>query len=210
MKAAIFDLDGTLINSSKDLALAMNNSLTSLGFSKKDSKELINYVGEGLNTFIKLSFKTNDNDLIEKAKATFADFYSKNLTVYTSTYDGVIETLTFLKNKGLLLFVISNKPSLFVKSLCTHFEMNHFFSEIFGAEDLTELKPDPTSINKIIEQYHLSRGEVMIVGDHHTDIEAGNLARITTVFCKYGLGQVRQKNHVDHFIEKFSDLKNLV
>jgi phosphoglycolate phosphatase len=141
-KLLIFDLDGTLINSALDLALAVNYMLERLE-QETFSEEIIHgWVGNGALTLVKRALsgaRTVDENLndayIEKALKIFLDYYEKNLCNATVPYPGVISTLHSLKEKYTLA-IVTNKPFAFVSPILKGLEMDDLFALILGGDSL--------------------------------------------------------------------------
>ncbi len=106
-------------------------------------------------------------------------------------------------------FIFSNKPDEFIGAILDNLGVAHFFDEVIGQYRFPEIKPNPRAIRYLMERYDLGKDDVMIVGDHSTDIEAGKNAGIRSVFCSYGLGRLNGLK-ADRVIGKFGELLDLV
>jgi len=210
IKALIFDLDGTLIDSSKDLAAAMNHTLSSLGYKEKKQKTLASYIGDGLDIFLGRAFETDDKKLIAVAKPIFQKHYSENTVKHTYLFENVKETLEQFHTAGKLLFIFSNKPQDFIRPILDHFGISHCFTEMIGQYQFKNIKPHPEAIHYLLGKYKLDPSTTLMVGDNHTDIEAGHNAGIKTVFCSFGMGTRSEKVKADYEIGKFDELAAIV
>jgi phosphoglycolate phosphatase len=204
--AIIYDLDGTLIDSSHDLSAAMNHALKSLGYQEKSVRLLTSYVGEGLDVFLSRAFETTDPETISRAKKIFQEYYSKNTVVHTRLYDQVAETLAYLHSRGVRQFIISNKPHNFIAPILEHFGISLYFDEIVGQYQFKNIKPHPEAILYLMEKHGLRADSTLMVGDNHTDIEAGHNAGIRTAFCRFGLGTESKNVKADYTLTSFSGL----
>jgi len=189
IRCVVFDLDGTLADTSGDLAVAMNHVLRTFKKPEKPSGLLTSYIGDGLETYLSRAFDTDDKDVIARAKPVYLEYYRSHLVVETRLYPGVAETLESLKEKGISCFVLSNKPEEFIKPIVERLGVAGFFTESFGQYRFERNKPDPQGLNYIMDKYGFARDETIIVGDNHTDIEAARNAGVRSVFCSFGLGE---------------------
>lgn len=203
--AFIFDFDGTLVDSRADLATSMNYSLKKLGYPEKSFETLVSYIGGGRDEFIGLAFETDDSDLKERALGIFNKHYSEHCTDQTYLYPKAESVLNQLKEKSQL-FILSNKPVSFIRPILNHFSLTDCFQEILGQYSLASVKPDPEGILHIIEKYKLKPERTYMIGDHHTDMEAGKNAGIQTIYCQYGFGSPSNTADPDHSISGLEEM----
>ena len=149
-KCFVFDLDGTLINSIKDLATAMNYSLNKNGLKEYKIEEYYDFVGNGIKMLCKfaLNKQNNFNDvLLKNVYSDFKNFYSDNCCNYSFVYEGIYELLHILKEEGFILGVFSNKKEEMVRKIINHYFENTF-DFILGETSNYLRKPNP---NQLIE-----------------------------------------------------------
>ncbi len=192
-KLLIFDLDGTLIDSSGDLALSVNHTLKTLNLPTYDIETIHHWVGNGAETLVKRALSgsiTIDTSLEESywknALKILLDFYSKNLTVETVTYPNVITTLKTLKEQGYKLAIVTNKPFLFVEPILKEFGLNDLFEVILGGDSLDEKKPNPLPLLYVCQKLDISPSKSVMIGDSKNDILAGKSANIDSIGVTYG------------------------
>ena len=192
-KLLIFDLDGTLIDSSGDLALAVNHTLKTLNLPTYDINTIHHWVGNGAEILIKRALsgsKTIDTTLEEKywreALKIFLDFYSKNLTVATVTYPNVLTTLKTLKKRGYRLAIVTNKPYIFIEPILEKLGLSNFFELILGGDSLEKKKPDPMPLLYICQKLNISPNESVMIGDSKNDILASKSANMDSIGVTYG------------------------
>ena len=180
----IFDLDGTLIDSSQDIALAVNVALQSLGLHPWPVSEIKKMIGHGARELVKraLSYK---EDHFKAAFKAFSDHYSKNLLTHTRLYPGAKEVLQKLKTKKMA--VLSNKRQSFCDPIIDGLSVRSYFQWVYGGDRLHEKKPSPVPIEHLLKEANVAPARALIVGDSSIDIEAGKLARIRTVGFYNGL-----------------------
>ena len=192
-KLIIFDLDGTLIDSSPDLALAINHMLKSID-RKTFSTDTIHYwVGNGAEVLVKRALsgsatidETLDPELIKKALKIFLDFYAQNLAVETVTYPHVPQTLKALKEHGYRLAIVTNKPFPFVEPILKTLGLMENFELILGGDSLDKKKPDPLPLLHVCKELNISVEESIMVGDSKNDIQAANACNMQSIGLTYG------------------------
>jgi len=215
-KLIIFDLDGTLINSSPDLELAINHMLSTIGRETFSTDTIHYWVGNGAQILVKRalsgSSEIDENinpELFEKALKIFFDFYSKNLVVKTVTYPHVKETLKHLK-KDYTLAIVTNKPFDFVKPILEALELTDLFELILGGDSLEEKKPHPLPLLHVCETLGFTIEESVMVGDSKNDILAANACNMQSIGLTYGYnyGEAISIYNPDAVFDDFSDILN--
>lgn len=183
----VFDLDGTLLNTIKDLGVSCNAALTALGLEPIPLEKYPFLVGNGMKKLIKRasSFEPGSAEF-DKVFQLFLAHYKEHSVDFTTVYPGVLEVLETLKGRGVKLAVLSNKGDAFVKDLTQHFFGKDFFDIVRGYSELFPLKPDPTSLLDIIDSFCLVRSEVLSIGDSNVDIETAKRAEVFSVGAVWG------------------------
>lgn len=212
IKLIIFDLDGTLIDSSSDITKAINYAIKPYGLDPLTQKDTIKLVGEGISRLIeKLLFTTpfHDNNEVKKIVMNrFLEYYSDHLLDNTRTYPGVRKTLERIKNYRKA--IISNKREALSRKIIEGLGLSIFFDMIIGSDTTSEKKPSPLPILKVLKEFDIMSDEAMIVGDSNLDIEAGRAAGLITVSVKYGYRPYDMIKHADYVIDKIEDLLEII
>ena len=192
-KVIIFDLDGTLIDSAPDLAMALNRMLESLGRKGFDEVTIRGWIGNGATTLVKRALSGQrevddsiDNRVFEEALSIFFDFYEKNLAVHTITYPNVIRTLKILRNRNYRLVIITNKPFVFVAPILNSLGIMEFFEYFIGGDSLPEKKPSPQPLLHICDKFNISIDESVMIGDSKNDILSANASHMQSIAVTYG------------------------
>jgi len=218
-KVILFDLDGTLVDSAPDLALAVNHMLTSLERETFNSELIRSWVGNGAQTLVKrgLSGSTEidesiDPELCAKALDVFLDFYAQNLCVDTVTYPNVIATLKNLKSKDFRLALVTNKPFDFIQPLLEGLELTDLFEVCLGGDSLSRRKPDPLPLLHVCEHLNVHASECVMVGDSKNDILAANAANMHSIGVTYGYnyGEEIGDYQPDRVVDDFSQILSFV
>lgn len=192
-KVILFDLDGTLINSGPDLALAVNHMLQTLNRETFTEEVIDGWVGNGAQMLVQRALsgrreidKNLDADLCSDALDIFLTFYAQNLCIATVTYPNVPTTLKALKETGYRLAIITNKPFAFVEPILKRLKLSGLFEIILGGDSLDKKKPNPLPLFHVCEQLNVSVDECVMVGDSKNDILAANAAGMQSVGVTYG------------------------
>jgi phosphoglycolate phosphatase len=208
IKAIVFDLDGTLIDSVADLANSVNYTLAEIGLPSHTSEEIKSYVGDGVQKLIKRSLGQPHLDKFDEAFGFFMDHYDQHCTDNTVLYPGVAEILPKLAKK-FTLAVLTNKSRAFSIKILDSLGVLSCFKEVLGGDSLPTKKPDPAGILYLAEKRRLKPDQIIMVGDHATDIEVGKRAGCKTVFINGGIGETRGLTP-DMSINDISELPGLL
>lgn len=188
-RAVVFDLDGTLVYTLEDLKNAINSALKNLGYSfcysLEDTKRLI---GSGTKNLCRRAIDSL-NPSEEEVEILFREFtkeYNMHQLDNASLYEGVMDVLIELKKRGIKVAILSNKVDKNTKEIISHLCKNFTFDYILGQTSIYPLKPDPTSLFKVIEEIKVKKEEVLYVGDSDTDMKTGKNARVDVCAVTYG------------------------
>lgn len=214
-KVIIFDLDGTLINSAPDLALAVNYMLKELGKSTYSEALIHEWVGNGALTLVSRALsgakeidESLDKAFVDKALKIFLDFYAQNLCNDTVTYENVPQTLNSLKEQDYTLAIVTNKPFDFVAPILEGLKMHTLFEFILGGDSLNEKKPHPAPLLHVCEHFNVAAETCIMVGDSKNDILAANACGMQSVGVTYGYnyGESIAEYDPDLIINDFAEL----
>lgn len=214
-KAILFDLDGTLIDSAPDLALAINHMLTEMGREKISTDIIRSWVGNGASILVQrgLSGQSEidpnlDPELLKKSLAIFLAFYADNVCIDTVTYPNVRSSLKILKAKGYRLVIVTNKPYDFIQPILDGLALNGLFELLIGGDSLATRKPDPLPLLHACETLNLSVEQCVMVGDSKNDILAANAASMQSIGLSYGYnyGEDINEHGPDISFDDFADI----
>ena len=207
IKAIIFDLDGTLIDSVDDLANSVNYTLGRLDLPLHTTEEIKSFVGDGVQKLIKRSLGQTHMEKFDDAFAIFMKHYGVHCTDNTVLYPKVAETISFLAEKYSLA-VLTNKSATFSHKILKALKIDSYFKEVLGGDSLPTKKPDPAGILYLADKWGLAPDQLVMVGDHATDIEVGQRAGCKTVFIEGGIGETRGLKP-DFVIKSMDELPDL-
>jgi len=208
----IFDLDGTLIDSSEDIAWAANMTLAELGYKKIDPEKVKEGIGWGVKTLLEKMMPGETAERIDYARDRFLEFYWDHSVVSTYLYPGVEETLQFFKQKNTKLAVVTNKPVRFSEKILADLEIVRYFMLILGGDSVVNRKPHPEPVEKALTSLGVTRDRCVIVGDSPVDCEAGKRAGIATIGVEYGFRSRKELEDAgcDQIINEISALKKIL
>ncbi|MFA0439397.1 phosphoglycolate phosphatase [Vibrio sp. 10N.286.49.C2] len=193
IKLVVFDLDGTLLDSVPDLALAADQAVQALGYPSVTEEQVRDYVGNGADVLIARSLSQSvtvnpdlSSELCDKARVLFDDFYAASGHKLSHLYANVHSTLDTLVANGYTVALLTNKPSKFVPELLEQHQLDKYFTHVLGGDAFPNKKPDPVALNWLMEQEHVSPHEVLMVGDSQNDILAARNAGCLAFGLTYG------------------------
>lgn len=208
IRLVMFDLDGTLVDSSMDITNALNYATGPYGLGKITQAQAISMVGEGLTRLIEKIAGEERVALVPELLDRFIRYYSDHLTDFTVVYKGVRETLERLD--GYKKAVISNKRELLSRKLLEELGLLKYFDMVLGSDSVEERKPSPKPLQKVLTVSGVEPGEAVIVGDSNFDIEAGRSAGVFTVAVTYGFRGIESLRAADRIISDISELVPLL
>lgn len=188
-KAAIFDLDGTLLNSARDLEEACNYALSKYNLPHVDSQSFTLRLGSGrrklIESIVNDFFDNGKKEIIEEFIKYFNEYYDAHLSDYTKPYEGINEGLKMLTENNIITAVLSNKPHEFTVKLVNYFFGNNV-KYISGLQDGYKPKPDPKALLDIITDLGIRKEECIYIGDSEIDIRVSKNAGIKSLGVLWG------------------------
>lgn len=208
----IFDFDGTLIDSSADIAWVANATLKKLGYPEMTPVEIKAAIGWGVKSLLERLLPAEPPERIEEARRVFMDFYEGHLTVETRPYPGVERELRRLRGLGKSLAIVTNKPIAFTEKTLVGLSMEGGFDVVLGGDSLPKKKPDPAPILHVMDSLGVSAEKTVFVGDSAVDCEAGRAAGVVTVGAVYGFrGRAELADAgCDFLIDSFGELEGII
>ena len=187
-KAAIFDLDGTLLDSIGDLAASMNETLLSYGFPTFPLPYHKSAVGNGIRAYAEkcIPKEKNTPEFLDKFVKEMGVRYDKSCTKNTAPFDGIFPLLNFMRKQNILLNVLSNKVDSFAKTMINHYFKSYNFQNVLGERIGIPKKPAPDAALAIAKECGVSPKDVIFIGDSIYDVETGKNAGMFSVAAAWG------------------------
>jgi phosphoglycolate phosphatase len=190
VRALIFDLDGTLIDSKLDLALAVNAALEEMGRGPLSHEQIFSYVGNGAPSLIAraLGDGATDEDCL-RGLEFFIKYYSVHKLDHTALYPGVRETLDALA--GMPMAVLTNKPVGASRGILKGLGVAAHFRYVYGGNSFERKKPDPMGVETLLRDFGATPAQAMVVGDSEIDVQTARNAGTWACGVTYGFGSHR-------------------
>ena len=206
-KLIIFDLDGTLIDTLRDIEHIFNYVLIKNGFDRKSENFYKENIGNGLEHLLRKCLPDNFMGDFDSLSKSVRDRYKSQLNTKTKIYDGIIPVLEYLKKNKVNMAVISNKLHLLaVRSVEKYF--NPYEMKVIGAEGGFPRKPSPDSTLHVLQHFNCSSSDALFVGDSIVDIKTAQCAKISSVGVLWGNGTKKdfKKQKSDFILDNPKDI----
>jgi phosphoglycolate phosphatase len=210
IQLVVFDLDGTLADTKKDLALSVNAMREYMGLGPLPLESVTSYVGHGVTVLVEraLGDKAPDGE-VERGLAFFLDYYAHHLLDNTIAYPGVREALEGLGNRKLA--ILTNKPTRLSRGIIEGLGLASYFFEIYGGDSFPLKKPHPMGIETLMSRAAIPAEKTLMVGDSDTDVLTGRNAGVWTCGVTYGFGpQALEEAGPDLLVDNLRDLPPLL
>lgn len=202
LKAVIIDLDGTLLDTAGDLALAANEMLRELRMTELPVSTIQTFIGKGVPKLVKRALTNNpdgepDPELFEQALPIYERCYAENLHIHTRPYPGVVEGLNQLKQAGFRLVCITNKTEIFTLPLLRKTGLFDYFELILSGDSLPKRKPDPLPLLHACQQFSVPPKAALLIGDSSNDAIAARAAGCHIFCVPYGYNEGHDVRELD-------------
>jgi phosphoglycolate phosphatase len=186
---AVFDLDGTLIDSRRDLADSANEMLASYGAGSLGEVQIASMVGSGAATLVKrVMTAANVEAPLEEALARFLAAYDQRLTHHTRPYDGIPALLDELQSRGVAMALLTNKPLEQSVTILDAFELSKHFRWVVGGNGPWPRKPEADGLRFLMDQAVAAPSETVLIGDSTIDLQTARNAGVRICLARYGFG----------------------
>ena len=205
----IFDLDGTLIESKKDIINSFNFAFKKNQLSLINETFFLENASRGSKFFIKKNLKKKNinKTLINKINTDFINHYSKNCTKNTVCKKGLKKFLKKTKNKFINI-ISTNKKKIIAEKICKKLKIFQYFEEIFGSDTLLNKKPSKKHLDEILKKYNFKKSKVVIFGDSEVDYKLSSHYKIKYILMKNGYTS-KKYSEINHNL-LINDYKNLL
>ena len=185
-KVAVFDMDGTILNTLDDMTVACNHTLSAMGMPLRTMDEIRMFVGNGIPKLVeRIAPAGTDEATIKKMLEIFMEFYSAHSMDKTGPYAGVPELLKKLKDNGIKLACVSNKADAAMRKLCDEF-FNGLFDDAEGERAGVNKKPAPDMVWAALEKIGAEKKDAVYIGDSNVDYETAVNSEIDCISVSWG------------------------
>ena len=191
--AYLFDLDGTLVDSAPDINGALNVALERAGYPPVDEDSTRNWVGYGSRVLLEQALKHHgaetliaDAPTMARLVKTFIDHYSAHIADKSHPYDGVVDALYGLKQRGARLAIVTNKLGILSRQLLEALRLDEFFDALVCGDTLPQRKPDAEPARHACRMLNTAQNDALFVGDSITDVETARAAGCPIVCVRAG------------------------
>jgi phosphoglycolate phosphatase len=212
----LFDLDGTLVDSAPDIALALDGAMRGAGFPPPGEALTRNWIGNGSWVLVQraLAWAGNhaiedlDHSLVETVFESFLAHYADSNGASSKLYDGVLNALRYWQQRSVAMAVITNKPMQFIAPLLSALGVEHYFSLLLGGECVPEKKPSPQPLLYACAQLGATPNHSIMVGDSSNDVLAAKAASMPVVGVRggYNHGGIIEDSQPDLVVDSLDEL----
>lgn len=208
-----FDLDGTLIDSSADLAAGVNHALTSIGLPSHSVAEVKGFVGKGVKIMLERALRASGDyseARLDALRPIFAEYYAAHLTIHSRPYPGAVAALETLAARGTRVALCTNKSEQFTLPLLDQLGLTGHFSAIVCGDTLGPgvLKPDPAPVRAMVER--AGGGRAVFIGDTSHDVEAAHAAGLASIAVRFGFVDAADALGADAILDGYPHLVPLL
>lgn len=213
-KLAIFDLDGTLLNTIDDLGHAANYALEKNGYPTHSIASYPFFVGNGVRRLIErvLPEDARTVNIVDRLLVHFKEYYNEHNTDFTVPYQGIPELLNKMSAHGVAIAVASNKYQQATEKLINHYFPNISFVAVEGQKDNVPVKPDPSIVFEILSKAKMPKADTIYIGDSGVDMETARRACVDSVGVTWGFRPEKEliESHADNIVNSPSEIAALV
>jgi len=189
MRLAIFDMDGTVVDTIYDIHACLNKTLTVYGFSTVELDMTKQYVGSGMRQLIVNA--VGEHDLTDMMEIYFRSVYKEHMMNTTDIVSGFNEVLDYLKTNDIKAVILSNKLRQITDDMINQLGITEYFDQWYGGDSFGVKKPSPIGVQGIMSEFKVKPNDSIMIGDSYSDILAGRNAGVRTCFCTYGYGTLK-------------------
>lgn len=211
-KLAVFDMDGTILNTLEDLADSTNYALKANGLPERTIDEVRRFVGNGIRLLIERAVPTDtDKELTDKVFDTFKEYYKTHCAVKTRPYDGIKDVLSELRKAGCLTAVVSNKADFAVQDLCKDY-FDNLFDFAIGEREGIKKKPAPDSVFEVLSKLNVEKADAVYIGDSDVDFATSVNAGMDVIMVGWGFrdAEFLREKGVKRIIKQPSEILDII
>lgn len=207
--AILFDLDGTLVDSVEDIALAVNHVRQRLDMPALPLPTVKSYVGDGVRLLFQRALDTRDESLITQAVEWWRPYYLEHCLANTRPYPGIMSLLDSLKHQNIPMAVVSNKNQGACLAVLDGLKMTSFFKIVVGGDSTSERKPDAAPFQLALQSLGVPASESLMVGDSLNDILGARNLGMKSVGVAWGLSPLDEMKQADFLVHRADEILSL-
>lgn len=194
-KVFIFDFDGTIVDTATDVVHCFQKTVGNYGFPEPTCKKIKSLIGKNLDTIVCELLPENQRtpEIIDTIKKAYRQMYSAYSKPYTLPFEGILDMLIGLKNRGAKLAINSNKAQSLLDEMVGQYFPANLFEIVIGYQEAIPSKPDPYGVNLILRFLNEEISSAVYIGDSMSDVRTANNANIPCVFVPWGTGSLSEK-----------------
>ncbi len=213
VKGCVFDLDGTISNTINTISYFANNALNKYGLPSVETEKYKLFLGDGADVLVRrmmAEVKCRDEDTFKKVLEYYNTTYDNDFMYLTYVYEGMRETIATLKEKGIKIAVLSNKPHQTTVKVINELFGEGYFDVCFGNREGVPKKPDPAPLCEVLKLMEIEKDECLYVGDTATDMKTGKGAGLFTIGVLWGFRDATDLKLADVIIEKPEEILKFI
>jgi phosphoglycolate phosphatase len=194
IRLLVFDLDGTLVDSQKDLAQSINAMLLHFDRKEQPEKVIASYIGNGAQMLVRRALgdpsgDRHDDAFVAEALEYFLSYYRIHKLDYTYAYDGALEAMAAIRaaRPDIKMAVLTNKPVHPSRDICAHFKFDTYCFQNYGGNSFHTKKPDPLGLQTLIFEAGVTAKETVMIGDSDVDVLTAKNGGAWSIGCAYGM-----------------------
>ena len=182
-----FDLDGTLVDSRRDLADSANQLIEEMGGAALPEEGIGRMVGEGASLLVRRALTAAGLSFTEPLLVRFLEIYDGRMLNFTRPYDGIVDAVTLAREHARVV-VLTNKPLAPSLRILEALELRHLFADVVGGDNPLGRKPEPKALQAMMTAAGVSAGQTMLVGDSKVDLDTARRAGVRCCLVSFGFG----------------------
>lgn len=212
IKNILLDLDGTLTDSKQGIQASINYAMQKQNQPLDPNINLDWAIGPSLKQTFHTLLNTEDDAIVAQALIDYRERFASIGLFENQLYDGVVDTLAWLKSQNYQIYLATAKPHIYAKRILKHFAIDTYFTHAYGSELTGERMDKAELIAYILQQQQLNPTQCLMVGDRKYDIQGAHANRLDAVAVRYGYGTVDELDAVEPnaYINHFSELRQML